>query len=564
MRRLLALFVLILACRDDTLGPPPPPPGFDATGDWTYSDQVRDPSAGITCTNSGILSFVVAATALTGQGRLVTTCSGPGGTATDSGMVSITSGTVSGSTINLQIDPCVYQGTLFSTGTQVRASGSVSCEVDVGGPVIRLRGSWNATYVVDATPPVVTASLSGPAGDTAAVPGDTLTLTIHATDGRKLAFVGYAMTTPIVARESTAVSGTTADVILRPRLPAANLGSVHVTAFARDSAGFAATVAVAPLNIIDMLRRPTRALTIPAAVTDMTVDPKRGLAYLAYFGRRELGVVNLATGTFAPSIVTTFLPRKLDMSVGNDSVIASVDSQPALGIANLTVQPPTMTIVRVDSAFFVDMWYNADNIRVMANNKVMVTLAYRTPYSCCLAYHVDYDLGTGLSTRRVESDHTQWLARSWDRTVMLTAAGSTTPVRARIYDAATDVFAAFRIVDIPVWLYHASADSTGTRFLLANALFDGSLNPLRAFTDSAFAQGGGTVLTADGATAYLATYSGYLKVRTADGVVLERVRLPFWAFRLGITADGGTLIAVGGTPTYFEPPNNQVLLIKLQ
>ena len=561
MRRLLPLFI-ILACRDDSLGPPPPP-GFDATGDWTYNDQVRDPNAGITCTNRGVFSFVVAATALTGQGNLVTTCSGPGGTATDSGMVSITSGMVSGSNITLQVDPCVYQGTLFSAGAQIRASGSVSCDIDVGGPVIRLRGSWNATYVVDATPPVVTASLRAPAGDTVAVPGDTVTVTIHASDGRKLAFVGYAMTSPVVLRESTAVSGATADVVMRRGLPPAGLGSVHVTAFARDSAGFSTTTALPPLTIIDMLRRPTRALTIPAAVTDITLDTKRGVVYLAYFGRRELGVVNIATGTFATSIVTTFPPRKLDMSVGNDSVIASVDSQPALGIVNLAANPHTLTIVRVDSAYSGGLSYRADNVRAMANNKVMVTLAFRDQYSCCSAYHVDYDLGTGLSTRRVDSDHTQWLARSWDRTVMVTAAGSSTPVRARIYVAAADTFAAFRLVDIPVWLYHASADSTGTRFLLANALFDGGLNPLRAFTDTAFAQGGGTVLTADGATAYLATYNGYVKVRTADGAVLERVRLPFWAFRLGITADGGTLIAVGGTPEYFQPPNNQVLLITL-
>lgn len=91
----------------------------------------------------------------------------------------------------------------------------------------------------------------------------------------------------------------------------------------------------------------------------------------------------------------------------------------------------------------------------------------------------------------------------------------------------------------------------------------GVVNLARAFTDTAFQQGGGTILSSDGGTAYLATWSGYLKVRTADGAVLERARLPLWAMQLAISDDGGTLIAIGGTTTYFEPPNNQVLIISL-
>lgn len=564
MRRLLTLAVLVAACGgDDSLGPPPPP-GFDAAGDWSYTEQLQDRSLGITCNDHGILTLAVTGSTVTGSGLVVTTCTGPGGTVSDSGVVPITAGTLSGAAIAFHVDVCTYSGTLYTSGGQVLASGTTSCDVDAGGPVVHLRGSWHATYVVDVTPPIVSGARFAPVGDTAAVPGDTLTVAVHATDGRRVAFVGYAVGAPVAARESIAVSGAAVDAILHPILPPATTGIVTVKAFARDSAGFYADTVLPPLRIIDMLRRRTRALTIPAPVTDVTVDTKRGLVYLAYHGRSEIGVVNLGTGTFAPPIATTFRPRKLDMNASGDSLVASVDSQPALGIVNLTVTPRTITVVRVDSAESGGLSYVADNVRVMANNKVIVTLAFRDQYSCCSAYHVDYDLGTGLSTRRVDSDHRQWLARSWDRTRMATATGSSTPVRARVYVAASDSFGPAQYVTIPVWLYNASADSTGGLFLLANALFDGNLNALRSFTDTAFQQGGGTVLSPDGTVAYLATYGGYLKVRTSDGAVLERVRLPLWAFQLAITPDGRTLIALGGGPTYFDPPNNQVLLISLQ
>jgi len=562
--RFIFFGVLVAACSggDKSLGPPPPA-GFDATGDWTFSDEVKETSLHVMCTSTGIFSLTITGTTLAGSGAGVGTCTTPQGSESDTSIVSL-SGTLNGQDIHFTDGACTYTGTVYDAGTLVKASGSETCPLsDSAGHTFTLRGSWAAAYVGDRTPPVASGTRQGPAGDTVVVPGDTLTIAIHATDNRKLAWVGYDLGAPVSKRDSDAVTGTSTDVTMRAIISPGASGQAVVNVFARDSAGLRSQTTLPSISVASGTRRPMHALALPAPVYDVAVDVKHNVAYLSYYGRHEIGVVDIASGTFQPSIVTTFLPRKLDVSAGGDSLIVSIDSQPALAIIRTTVFPYPTTIVRVDSNYTGGAVQVADNVRAMANRKVLVTLKFREQYSCCAAKIVEYDLNTGLSRPRVDSDDRQWLARSWDRAVLATATGSTTPVQAQLYTALSDTFSNSQTITLPVWLYHASADSTGSKYLFANGLFDGSLNPLRAFTDTAFQQGGGTVLSPDGATAYLGTWSGFLIVRTSDGAVLERSRLPFWPMQLAISADGGTLIAVGGTPTYFDPPNNQVLIISV-
>ncbi len=557
--------MLSAACSSDNGLGPPPPAGFDATGDWSFTDDVSESSLHIRCTSTGIFSITVTGTTVTGSGYGEGTCTGPGGSVTDSSTVSL-SGTLNGQTIHFTDDNgCTYDGTLYDAGSQTKSSGSESCLVDDGsGHIYTLHGSWSAVYVIDRTPPGVGGSRAGPFGDTVLVVSDSLSIAIHATDNKKLAWVGYTLGAPVVKRDSVAVTGTSADVTLRTEIPLITAGQMAVNVFARDSAGYVRDFTLDPISVVSGTRRAMHVLTLPAPVYEVAMDTKRGLAYLSYVGRHEIGVINLTTGTFAPSISTTFWPRKLDLSAGGDSLIVSIDSQPALAIMRLTTQPPTTAVVRVDSNYVGGAWQVADNVRAMGNGKLLVTLKFRDAYSCCSARIVDYDLATGLSRQRLMSDERQWLARSWDRTVLATATGSSTPVAAQLYTAATDTFTDRQLITLPAWLYAASADSTGSRYLFVNALFDGALSSLGSFTDADYQQGGGTVLSPNGSTAYLGTWTGFSIVRTSDGVVLERSRLPFWPYQLAISADGKTLIAVGGTPTYFDPPNNQVAIISVQ
>lgn len=565
----LSLFLLIglfaAACGGDGGGlGPPPPAGFDASGDWHFTDDVSASGLEIRCTSDGIFSITVIGNTVSGSGYGEGTCTTPTGTYTDSSSIVFT-GALNGYDISFDGGGCSYTGTLYDAGGgQVKASGPETCNVDDGvGHIYSLKGTWTATYVGDRTPPVAAGTRAGPFGDTVVVVTDTLTIAVHATDHKKLAWVGYALGSPVVKQDSMAVTGTVADVTMRPAIPLTATGPMAVKVFARDSAGYRRESVLEPISIVPGTRRSMNVLTLPAPVSDVAVNPKYGVAYLAYSGRREIGVIDLATRAFRPSIVTTFQPRKLDVSAGGDSLIVSVEGQPALAILRITTQASTTTIVRVDSNYLAGGWEAADNVRAMGNGKVLVTLKPREGASSSSPRVVDYDLATGLSRQRILSDEVQWLARSWDRAVLATATGSSTPVAAQLYTATTDTFTDRHVVSIPVWLYSASADTNGSRYLFANALFDGALNALRSFTDPEFQQGGGTVLAPDGATAYLGTWGGFLFVRTSDGAVIERSRLPFWPSKLAITADGGTLIAVGGSTMYFDPPNNQVAIIKL-
>lgn len=549
---------LVVDCGKGDLGPLPP--GFDAMGDWTYTQQLSDSSTLVACDDHGLLTLTVGGSAISGRAHVVLKCSGsidlPFG---DSTTGPIVGGTLSGSDIAFQANECSYSGTLFSVSGQVRAQGTVSCDAHAGAAMLHLRGAWHAVDVIDVTPPLVGGALGLPLGDTAAVPGDTLRLHLTASDNRRLAFVGYVVGSPALRLDSIAVSGTSADTVLTTVLPPLDTGIVSITFFARDSAGFR-TVSGAHLTVLDMIRRPTQALTIPAPVLGLAVDPKRHVAYLAYAGTPQIGVVDLTNGGFDTAITTPFRARGLDLSVSGDSLVAAVDSAPSLGIVNLAAVPHTATVVPVDSVYSISgpRWV-ANDVRVMANGKAIVLLAYSTPYSCCSAPVVDYDLATGVSTYRTGANDRESLGRSWDRSRMVTATGDQTPVQARTYDAVTDSFAPYQNVAVSFG-FPASSDSGGSRFLIGTGLFDGALQQLRTINSLYTA----TVLSPDGTIAYVEIPEGYLKVRAADGVVLERVRLPSLAYRIAITADGSTLIVVGGTPTFFQPPNNQVLVVKLQ
>ncbi len=562
---LVSVMAGIVACGEGPTAPPPPA-GFDPSGDWAYTAQLRYQD--VTCNAHGVFSLALSGAAVSGRTLVVATCRGPGGSVTDSGEVIITGGSFGGTSIAFEDDECRYSGRLFSEGRQVKASGSVECDVDVGGPVIHLTGTWRATYVVDVTPPVLAATAVFPAGDTPVVLGDTLVLAVQAADSRRLAFVGYRLGPPASGADSVSVTTRSASLQLRIVVAPAWVGMWPVTVFARDSAGFVAETTLASMRMLDLIRRPTRFLILPAPVYDLAVDPRRNVIYLSYFGRHQIGVVDVASGSHLDPVNTSFPPRSLDLSVGGDSLVASVDSQPALGIVRLDVMPHPMGIVPVDSVPESGTRYVADNVQVLANNKALVSLKYANQYSCCGGYIVEYDLAAGA--RRVRNDAGSYittnepLARSWDRSRMVMITGSTFPERAQTYVAESDSFTPPEMVDVPVAVYPLSADSTGTRFLIANALFDGVLDPVATFIQPEYQQGGATVLSPDGTTVYLATYDGYLKIRVVDGAVLERVRLPFWALQFAITPDGGTLIAVGGTPTYFDPPNNRVLLVSLR
>jgi hypothetical protein len=406
-----------------------------------------------------------------------------------------------------------------------------------------------------------------PADDTLAVSGDVVTIRVHATARRALTWVGYEVGAPVSRRDSVAVTATEAEHAFE--LTASPAGTASVTAFARDAGGGRSQPAIGDLVTLgNTIRRPTRSLTLTAFVRDLAVDARRGRVYLSQPDLQRVGSVDLASGAYGPAITAPFPPAGIDLTPGGDSLVLASAASSQIGVVSLKVGTPIVVTRAVASGpARPDVSWVADRLRVLANNKVMVTITTADPFSCCEGWLSQYDLATGASRLRTDAgpppgaiSNREPLARAGDASRLLLVEACCSPLFLRTYAAATDSFSARVPVVVPTAPNGVSADAAGARFLVANALFDGNLQPVATFEQPDYQQGGATVLSPDGTVAYLAIYDGYLKVAVSDGSVVERVRLPRWSMGFAITPDGATLIATSGTDQAFGPDERLLMV----
>ena len=140
------------------------------------------------------------------------------------------------------------------------------------------------------------------------------------------------------------------------------------------------------------------------------------------------------------------------------------------------------------------------------------------------------------------------MARAGNRSrLLMILDNSCCPEQGMIYNSATDTVA---ITGPTVSRYgpRVSVDNSGALFLVDQSLFDGSLTHLRTFTSSTYTLGGSSTLSPDGLSAYLGIDFGYLKARTADGVVVDTVRTGQTFDRFIAVSSGAWLVGVAGNP----------------
>jgi hypothetical protein len=348
-------------------------------------------------------------------------------------------------------------------------------------------------------------------------------------------------------------------------------GTASVTTFARDAGGGRSQLTFDDLVILgNTIRRPTASLALTAFVKDLAVDARRGRVYLSEPDLQRVASVDLASGAYGPAIAAPFPPAGIDLTPGGDSLVMASGASTAIGVASLKAGTPVVTRSVASGPATSGVTWVADRLRILGNNKVMVTVTTADPFSCCEGWLSQYDLATGASRLRTDAgpppgaiSNREPLGRATDGSRLLLVEACCTPLFLRTYAAATDSFSARVPVEVPTAPYGVSGDTAGSRFLVANALFDGSLQPVATFAQPDYQQGGATVLSPDGTVAYLAIYDGYLKVNVSDGAVLERVRLPRWSMAFAITPDGNTLIATSGTAQAFGA-DERVLLVDLR
>lgn len=405
-------------------------------------------------------------------------------------------------------------------------------------------------------PPTATGTLTGSIRpDSTAALHDTLAITVSAHGPRRLAYIGYRITSFTNVGDSVAVADTADSAGFRLPIPFAWKGAVlDIEVFVRDRLGLDGGVVIGELRVAVFPSRPTQTFRVGQGVSDMVYDGSRGRLYLMtaldstpQAGRPEVRVFQFSPAGFLPGIPLSWFAYGIDLTPGQDSLLLTLYNG-RLGIINLTtlVQDSTDSIIFAPAAIHAPY-----KVRSTANGKAMISIAGGFSIDGGPGQFVELDLGTGTQTLRTDVGDSgaigtqPFLGVTPDRTRLVVYPANVTTTAAQLYQSATDAFAAAVPDPSPgqAGAFNVSTDSTGSHWLVGNELLDGNLAPLRQLESGIYS--GTSVLSYDGAYAYVAVPEGVAKVRTSDGTRAELILLQNPPYMLRITPDGTTLIAVG-------------------
>jgi hypothetical protein len=191
--------LLLPACGGDSGGTGPSP--ADIGGVWSWRESVTR-GTDLVCRDTGTVTVAQTGSTFSGAGNYSGQCAQAGAPPEEFTLpFSLAEGAVAGSSVSFTVDDCPYEGTV--SGDSVL--GTVDCVVEIGSRPVHATGTWSLAPA----PPAVTATLTYPAGDTLAVPGDVVTIRVHATARRALTWIGYEVSAPVSQRDSAQVLGTT-------------------------------------------------------------------------------------------------------------------------------------------------------------------------------------------------------------------------------------------------------------------------------------------------------------------------------------------------------------------
>src|SRR6266704_1835759 len=422
------------------------------------------------------------------------------------------------------------------SSTAAQGTLSATLEVaDIGGNVVTTAATPLA--VVDTRFPIALGTLvntrSGAGSGFA--PDDTFRLTITGQDNARLQRVGYRFGPPASIADSFATTDSALTQTITRAIPASWIGSSTYAVFAVDAVGNRREVLLGTLTVANRTRQAPWNAALGGTVRDMAFDTKRNTLYLSIPDSNRVAVLSLDSKSFTTPLAFSGQPRGLDLSLGSDSLLVALRATPYVSVLNLvTSQRDT---VRVNSDNFLNR--GPDNLRVMANNKALVTITFDgSGYGGTL---VELDLGTRAYTNRKTVTEFVPLCRSPNRSAALILIDdSCCPIEGVVYDALNGTFPADR-GPVSRDFNYVSADYAGSRFLITGELFTSGLASLGTIAPAVAT--GPSVISPDGATAYFATTSGVTSVRVSDGSVIGSVTLGAQPYRLAISPDGLTLFA---------------------
>jgi hypothetical protein len=551
------------------------PTDFAIQGTWYWEESLADQRIPMTCFDSGTVNVTQDGPRFQASGYFAGSCSGPGGVAPFEAPAALTDGVLYGDSIRFTSDRCPYRGRAYGAAPDSLV-GTVTCSVVLGGVTAELSGPWRLLRSApDREAPLVTATLSGstapPALPDAFMLGDSLYLSVQATDNRTLTWIGYTLSGPASVADSVATSGPSADVVLAALASTALVGGLEVAVFARDAGGNRSVTVVDTVTVVALRTAPTRTVTLPGPVGDLAYDPGRDRIYLAIAGTTQVAVVDRANATLLAPLTLPGEAGGLDLSAGRDSLLVALADRRAFAVVNLV----TGAVDTVPLAFSTTIPLVAGRLRVAANGMVLVT-ATVPGWSGFGGQLATYSLAASSGTIRTDVgnsgqlDLKAELARVGDRSsAAVVERGVCCPIKGYRYAAANDAFTGpINTLDYAVPMVHGSAG----RFLMANAVFDQNLALIRTVSDPDYTLGQPTAISTDGGTVFLGGtplgLAGFIAVSVATGGAVDRAYVPGWApnttpdSRFTALADGATLLIFQG-PLGAGPGSTSLHLVNL-
>lgn len=398
--------------------------------------------------------------------------------------------------------------------------------------------------VADVTPPRITAEFYRPLGSFGSptpggflFTGDAMVVGFHLVDASPVRWVYWRLTPsgPADSIRTDTVSGPAA-------LPVTSawLDAERIEFSARDAAGnLSAPVSYSlrdGLFILPTVERSMRTATVASGdIFEAVVDEGRDLVYLGVgagihvLDRTSMSVVRTIT---APELAGGF-----DLTASGDSVVYPMATQRAIGIIDLRTTPATTSVVPLDAIASLPREQVPMRLVSMADGRVLVVVTSNFSPGGRVAElrlaerssRIVTELGIDGAMNGIQ------IGRSHDHRVAVLRAEAMLRAETIIARYATGT-GAFAFVAVPwqnmavptVPPYKPSLDETGSLVAIGPQLYDASLRLVRTVQalTADWQRLGPAALSPDGATLHYPQPGSLVRVRTSDGMVVDRARIP--------------------------------------
>jgi len=340
--------------------------------------------------------------------------------------------------------------------------------------------------------------------------------------------------------------------------PDSSAGKVVMRAWSHDAAGLVSDTAISPLDSVRVVPSRSHAIRASAVIPEvgaMTVAERRGTVYAVVGNPPQILGISVQSMAVTATIPLPLAAGDIDVTPSEDSLVVTLPDRGAVGIIDLTAASPTVTMISLPS-MAAGNW--PGRVRTLANGHAFVTVAGNDPATQTL---LELNLQTGVDRIRTDAGANgvvglAVLERSYDHRIVAMDARNNLTARLQRYDLGTDAFGSSVVHD--AW-FQPAVDGTGTHIALGTTVYDAALNIERAGESPALGRGLFPVaLSFDGTSLFHTMYPfGLLRDSVANGELVERTRLPFYApYLLRTSSDGKTIIA-------YDSQNSRIAVIDL-